>query len=139
MGAPLYTVGMLQPVAPVNRVKELFGLTSGEVAYVFGATHPEVVRWEHGGHIPSAAGDAMGDLLAVGEILEHKLQPGLLPLVARRVARAYGGFTLLEMVANGRSQVARELTERAFDWSGTGPGGEGSSSHGTPGSHEGVQ
>jgi transcriptional regulator with XRE-family HTH domain len=106
----------MQP--PLFRVKDLFGLSNSEVADLFGVKRQAVDQWELGGEVPIARRQKLANLLSVGELLERKLSPGRLPLVARRSADAYGGITMLDMVASDRDAELRELTERAFDWSG---------------------
>jgi DNA-binding transcriptional regulator YiaG len=107
----------MQP--PLFRVRDLFGLTNSEVAELFGVKRQAVDQWELSGEVPSARRDKLANVLYVGELLERKLSPGRLPLVARRSAGAYGGINMLDMVAADRDAELRELTERAFDWSGT--------------------
>jgi transcriptional regulator with XRE-family HTH domain len=107
----------MQP--PLLRVKDLFGLTNSEVADLFGVKRQAVDQWERSGEVPTARREKLANLLFVGELLERKLSPGRLPLVARRGADAYGGMTMLDMVATDRDAELRELTARAFDWSGT--------------------
>jgi transcriptional regulator with XRE-family HTH domain len=107
----------MQP--PLFRVKDLFGLTNSEMAGLFGVKRQAVDQWEHGGEVPAARREKLANLISVGELLERKLSPGRLPLVARRGAGAYGGITMLDMVASDRDAELRDLTERAFDWSGT--------------------
>ncbi|MHB8263342.1 MAG: hypothetical protein ACYDGY_06305 [Acidimicrobiales bacterium] len=107
----------MQP--PLVRVKELFGLSNNDVAQLFAVTRQAVDQWEESGDIPTARREKLANLLSVGELLERKLRPGLLPLVAKRKAGAYGGMTMLDMVASDRNAELLELTERAFDWSGT--------------------
>jgi transcriptional regulator with XRE-family HTH domain len=107
----------MQP--PLLRVKDLLGLTNSEVADLFGVSRQAVDQWELSGEVPTARREKLANLLSVGELLDRKLSPGRLPLVARRSADAYGGLTMLEMVASDRHSELREITERAFDWSGT--------------------
>lgn len=107
----------MQP--PLVRVKDLFGLTNSEVAELFGVKRQAVDQWEESGEVPTARREKLVNLLSVGELLARKLSPGRLPLVARRRADVYGGITMLDMVASDRDAELRELTERAFDWSGT--------------------
>lgn len=107
----------MQP--PLVRVKELFGLSNSEVADLFSVKRQAVDQWEQGGEVPTARREKLANVLSVGELLERKLSPGRLPLVARRSADIYGGITMLDMVASNRDAELRELTERAFDWSGT--------------------
>ena len=102
-----------------KRVKDLFGLSNSEVANLFGVKRQAVDQWEQSGEVPTARREKLANLLSVGELLERKLSPGRLPLVARRSAEAYGGITMLEMMAFDRDGELRDLTERAFDWSRT--------------------
>jgi transcriptional regulator with XRE-family HTH domain len=107
----------MQP--PLTRVKDLLGLTNSDVADLFGVKRQAVDQWEECGEVPTARREKLANLLTVGDLLERKLSPGRLQLVARRRADAYGGITMLDMVAADRDAELRELTERAFDWSGT--------------------
>jgi hypothetical protein len=104
---------------PLSRVKELFALTNGELAQLFAVSRQAVEQWERSGEVPAARREKLGNVLSVGELLERKLSPGRLPLVARRRADAYGGVTMLDMVALDRDEELRRLTEEAFDWSAT--------------------
>jgi hypothetical protein len=106
----------MQP--PLVRVKDLFGLTNTEVAALFGVKRQAVDQWEQTGEVPSTRREKLANVLSVGELLERKLSAGRLPLVARRSADVYGGISMLDMVASDRDAELRDLTERAFDWSG---------------------
>jgi DNA-binding transcriptional regulator YiaG len=107
----------MQP--PLVRMKGIFGLTNSEVADLFGVSRQAVDQWEASGDVPPGRREKLANLLSVGELLARKLSPGRLPLVARRRADIYGGITMLDMVTIDRDTELRELTERAFDWSGT--------------------
>jgi DNA-binding transcriptional regulator YiaG len=104
---------------PLVRVRELFDLNVTELGDLFGVSRQAVEQWEQPGDVPAARREKMANVLAVGELLARKLSEGRLPLVARRPADVYGGLTMLEMVGADRDAELRELTERAFDWSGT--------------------
>lgn len=105
-------------VPPLHRVKDLFGLSNSETAELFGVSRQAVDKWERNGEIPSARLGKLANLLVVGELLERKLAPGRLPLIAGRRADTYGNLTMLEMFAADRDDEVRQLTERALDWSG---------------------
>jgi transcriptional regulator with XRE-family HTH domain len=107
----------MQP--PLVRMRELLGLSTTEIAELFNVTRQAVEQWEKNGHVPAARSEKLANVLTVGELLERKLKPGRLPLVARRRAPDYGGLTMLEMIEGGRDKELRELTERSFDWSTT--------------------
>jgi transcriptional regulator with XRE-family HTH domain len=104
---------------PLARIKDLFGLNNSEVAELFGVTRQAVDQWEQIGEVPASRREKLANLLSVGELLERKLTPGRLPLVARRRADTYGGRTMLDMVSADRDAELRDLTERAFDWAAT--------------------
>src|ERR1700681_270456 len=93
---------------PLFRVKDLFGLSNSEVANLFGVKRQAVDQWEQSGEVPTARREKLANLLSVGELLERKLSPGRLPLVARRSAEAYGGITMLEMMAFDRDGELRD-------------------------------
>ncbi|MDA8399832.1 MAG: hypothetical protein M0008_07270 [Actinomycetota bacterium] len=104
---------------PLARVRELFDLNTGEIAELFGVKRQAVEQWEQNGDVPAARREKLANLLSVGELLERKLSPGRLSLVARRRADVYGGLTMLDMVRSDRDGELRKLTEQAFDWAGT--------------------
>ncbi|MHB1981122.1 MAG: hypothetical protein ACYCOS_05360 [Sulfobacillus sp.] len=110
-------VRSMQP--PLARVKELFALNNAELAQLFTVSRQAIDQWQKGGEVPASRRQKLANVLSVGELLERKLSPGRLPLVAHRRADAYGGLTMLEMMAADRDAELRELTERALDWSAT--------------------
>lgn len=71
---------------PLARVRELFGLNTGEIAELFGVKRQAVEQWAQNGDVPPARREKLANLLSVGELLERKLSPGCLSLVARRRA-----------------------------------------------------
>jgi hypothetical protein len=101
------------------RAKDLFGLTNSEVADLFGVDRQVVDQWGECGEISDNVREKLASLLLVGDLLSRRLAPGRLPIVARRRADAYGGITMLDMVATGRGTELCELTEPVFDWAGT--------------------
>lgn len=107
----------MQP--PLGQVRDLFNLNTSEIADLFGVSRQAVEQWDHSGDVPGPRREKLANLLSVGLLLERKLSPGRLPLVARRRADAYGGVTMLDMVRADRDGELLEITERAFDWSAT--------------------
>ena len=55
-------------------------------------------------------------LVAIADLLERKLKPGRLAGVARRPADAYGGKTMLELIAADQHRELLELVRESFDW-----------------------
>jgi hypothetical protein len=53
---------------------------------------------------------------SIADLLERKLKPGRVAGIARRAAPAYGGKTMLELIAEERHDELLEITRRSFDW-----------------------
>jgi len=115
----LVDIALRSSEPPLRRVRNLYDLSTAEMADLFGVRRQAVEQWEQRGDVPAARREKLANLLSIGELLERKLSPGRLPLVARRRADAYGGLTMLDMVKQDRDDELRELTERAFDWAAT--------------------
>jgi transcriptional regulator with XRE-family HTH domain len=115
----LVDIALRSSEPPLMRVRNLYDLSTAEMADLFGVRRQAVEQWEQRGDVPAARREKLANLLSIGELLERKLSPGRLPLVARRRADAYGGLTMLDMVKQDRDDELRELTERAFDWAAT--------------------
>jgi hypothetical protein len=54
--------------------------------------------------------------LALGDLLERRLKTGRLPAVARRPADAYGGLTMLDLIARGHHRELLQGVDASFDW-----------------------
>lgn len=103
---------------PLERLQEALGLSTTELGEIFGVTRQAIEQWRTRG-IPPDRRSKVGDLLAVVDLLDRKLKPGRLPLVARRPAGAFGGRSLLELATSKEHVELRNIVERAFDWSTT--------------------
>jgi hypothetical protein len=103
---------------PLERLQDTLGLSNGELGELFGVSRQAIDQWKTRG-IPSDRRRKVADLLAVVDLLDRKLKPGRLPLVARRPATAFGGRSLLEVASSGEHAQLRDAVERAFDWSTT--------------------
>lgn len=101
---------------PLERLQEALGLSTTELAQVFGVTRQAIEQWKTRG-IPADRRSKVADLVAAVDLLDRKLKLGRLPLVARRPATAFGGRSLLELAASDEHAELREKVERAFDWS----------------------
>lgn len=114
----LVDVALRGEAPPLDRVQEIFGLSNTDTASMFGVSRQAVQQWHERG-VPEAHLERLDNLLALGELLERKLKPGRVPLVARRPADAYGGLSMLDMVTAGRDVDVRGGVETALDWSAT--------------------
>jgi hypothetical protein len=103
---------------PLERLQHALGLSNAELGGVFGVSRQAIDQWKDRG-IPSDRRGQVADLLGVVDLLDRKLKPGRLPLVARRPASVFGGRSLLELAASDEHTQLRDAVERAFDWSTT--------------------
>ncbi len=109
----LLSRGMYYPTKRDPFFRQYMTIADGEV---FGVSRQAIDQWRSRG-VPAERRAKVADLLAVVDLLDRKLKPGRLPLVARRPAGAFGGRSLLELAAGDEQADLREKVERAFDWS----------------------
>lgn len=101
---------------PLERLMRLFALSKSELGRLFGVSRQATDGWlRHG--IPADRQDTLATLLALGDLLERKLKVERIPGIARRPAEAYGGKTMLELIAAGRHRELLGLVRTSFDWS----------------------
>lgn len=105
-------------LAPLGRAMQLFGLDRTEFARLFSVTRQAVEQWEERG-VPSERWAKLTTIRAVGELLSRKLQPNLLPGVARTKAEAYGGRTMLDLIAADQHEWLLKDVRESFDWAAT--------------------
>ncbi len=101
---------------PLRRLMDAFDLSKTELASLFGVRRQAVDQWLER-DVPSERKEKVQTLVAICDLLERKLKPGRLAGVARRPADAYGGKTMLELIAAGRHRELLELVRDSFDWS----------------------
>lgn len=109
---------LARPRTPLARLTELFDLDRTELAKLFGVTRQAVEQWERRG-VPAERQEKLMTVLSIGELLTRKLRPGILPGVARKAADAYGGRTMLEMIAEDDHAKLLESVRASFDWAAT--------------------
>jgi DNA-binding transcriptional regulator YdaS (Cro superfamily) len=100
---------------PLERVQELFGFDRTELARLFGVKRQAIEQWAKRG-VPAERQAKLAAVLAIGELLTQKLRPGALPGVARTPAEAYGGRTMLEMIAADEHEALLGSVRASFDW-----------------------
>jgi hypothetical protein len=101
---------------PLLRLMELFALSKTELGALFGVSRQAIDGWlRHG--VPADRQEKLAALLALADVLERKLKRERVPGVARRPAEAYGGQTMLELIAADRHTELLELVRASFDWS----------------------
>jgi hypothetical protein len=97
-------------------VMDAFQLSKTELGTLFGVSRQAVDGWLASG-VPADRREKLNALVSVAELLDRKLKAGRLPGVARTAADAYGGLTMLEMVARDRHRELLEDVRESFDWS----------------------
>lgn len=100
---------------PLGRLMDAFDLSKTELASLFGVSRQAVDQWSERG-VPSERQEKLQTLLAICDLLERKLKAGRLAGVARRPAHAYGGETMLALIAADRHGEVLELVRDSFDW-----------------------
>ena len=66
--------------------------------------------------VPSERQEKVQTLVAICDLLERKLKPGRLAGISRRPADAYGGKTMLQLIAADRHRELLEVVRDSFDW-----------------------
>jgi len=100
---------------PLGRLMDAFGLSKTELGSLFGVRRQAVDQWLERG-VPAERQEKVQTLMAIVDLLERKLKPGRLPGVARRAAEAYGGKSMLALIAEDRHRELLELVRESFDW-----------------------
>lgn len=100
------------------RVQAVFGLSVTELAELFGVRRQAVGAWLTTG-VPAARRAKAAAVAAVADILAYRLKRERVPGIVRRVAPAYGGRSMLEVIAAGEEEWLLESVRESFDYSST--------------------
>ena len=93
---------------------ETLNLSSSEVAVLMGVNRPTIDEWLLNG-VPSEHAAKLRALTEIADILDYRLRDGLAPDIVRRPADAYGGRTMLEVIANGEHEWLLQNTKDRFN------------------------
>ena len=99
-------------------IEEPLELSKTELGRLFGVSRQAIDGWHRHG-VPPARQAKAATVAATVDLLAHRLKRERLPGVARRPARAYGGLSMLEMIARDRHDELHALVRRSFDWAST--------------------
>lgn len=99
----------------LERVREVFDLSLTELGRMFGVRRQAVSQWLQDG-MPAARQPKALAIAQIADLLERNLLPARIPAVARTPAQAYGGRSMLDMIAEDRHQELLESVRRSFDW-----------------------
>lgn len=103
---------------PLQRIADVFDLSMTELGRLFGVTRQAVAGWMERG-VPSARQPKVHTILELCELLERNLRRESISAIARKRASAYGGRSMLEMIATDRHEQLLEKTRASFDWAAT--------------------
>ncbi len=93
-------------------------LSISDVARLFGVTRQAVQQWLEDG-VPAARQPKLLQVIRIGDLLARNLQPSRIAAVVRSDAAAYGGRSMLELIADDRHDELLDSVERSFDWAST--------------------
>ena len=90
-------------------------LTVTELARLFGVRRQAVQQWLDDG-VPPARQPKLVGLHRVAELLERNLRPERIPAAVREPSGAFGGASMLDLIAADRHDQVLEAVARSFDW-----------------------
>lgn len=100
--------------SPLRRAMTTLGLSTADVALLMGVTRQAVDKWLLVGP-PLDRLSKLGAIAGIAELLRHRLRAGMPAVVVRRSAEAYGGRTMLEVIAADEHEWLRRSVEESFD------------------------
>lgn len=103
---------------PLDRMMELFALSEAELGALLGVAGEVVEEW-CATCVPDDRLAKVADMLELADLLEHKLKPERIAATVRRPADAYGGRSMLDLLADNEHAWLLEDARRTFDWSET--------------------
>jgi hypothetical protein len=104
-----------EQASPLRRAMDTLDLTSSDVASLMGVKRQAVDKWLLAGPPPERA-PKVAAIAAIGDILRYRLRDGLPVAVVRRPAEAYGGRTMLEVIAADEHDWLLRSVEDSFDF-----------------------
>jgi len=102
----------------LERLLAAWQLSVTDAAGLFGVRRQAVQQWLADG-VPAARQPKLLTVLQIADLLERNLLPGRVPAVVRASARAYGGASMLQMIAAERHRDLLDMVARSFDWAAT--------------------
>ena len=102
----------------LERVRGVFGLSITELGALFGVTRQAAGLWLTDGP-PAARRAKAATAAAIADLLAHRLKPARVPGIARRPAPAYGGRSMLEVIAADEHEWLLESVRHSFDYAAT--------------------
>jgi hypothetical protein len=100
------------------RIQAVFGLSVTELAQLFGVRRQAVGAWLVTG-VPAARRAKVATVAAVADLLAYRLKHERVPGVVRRAASAYGGRSMVDVIAADEQEWLLESVRESFDYSST--------------------
>ncbi len=104
-----------EQASPLRRAMDTFDLTSSDMADLMGVKRQAVDKWLLAGPPPDRT-PKIAVVAEIGDILQHRLREGLPVAVVRRPAEAYGGRTMLEVIAADEHEWLLRSVRDSFDF-----------------------
>ncbi len=98
----------------LGRVLAVWQLSQAQAGELFGVSRQAVSKWLRSG-VPAGRISAVADLAAATDLLARYLQRDRIPAVVRRPADALGGRSLVDLVAEGRTDEVLTACRTMFD------------------------
>ncbi|MCY3849603.1 MAG: hypothetical protein OXF75_02220 [Acidimicrobiaceae bacterium] len=101
--------------SPLRRAMTTLDLSSAEVADLMGVTRQAVDKWLLSGP-PSERMGKIGVIAEISDVLRYRLRAGMPAVVARREADAYGGRSMLDLIAGDEHEWLLQSVNESFDF-----------------------
>ena len=101
--------------SPLRRAMSTLDLSSNDMADLMGVKRQAVEKWLMAGP-PIERTGKIGALAEIADILQYRLRDGIPPVVVRRSADAYGGRTMLEVIAHDEHEWLLRSVRDSFDF-----------------------
>jgi len=98
-----------------SSIQRAFDVNASELGRLFGVSRQAVAQWPRG-EIPVDRRGKAAVILAIADLLTHRLKAGRLPAVARRPAAGYGGHSMIELIAADRHEELLAAVRDSFDF-----------------------
>ncbi len=101
--------------SPLRRAMTTLDLSAGDVADLMGVRRQAVDKWLLAGP-PADRAEKIGAIAQIADILHYRLRDGMPAVVVRRSAEAYGGRSMLQLIAQDEHEWLRQSVKESFDF-----------------------
>lgn len=97
----------------LERVLRVWNLSRTELARILGVSRQAMSKWIDSG-VPADRGSQVSDLASITDLLTRFIKRDRIPAVVRRPAHNFGDASLIDLIADGRTSEAVDLTRQMF-------------------------